>query len=612
MRGFVPRRRLLALFSMGLAGAGILLFASAASADPGPGYSTSTPSPIVYTTNQQPLVVVGVTDLSAYSEGSGGGSASGGGGSGPVAMAQPAGNGNAAGEKNTPLLTPHGKSHASPTANGKNTGQTSSSTSNGPLVPGQYPNTIGFDGISSAENTAANGYSLEPPDQGLCVGDQGGPNATVMEVINNSLQAFSPTGQPESQVIPTTQLFDTPDDFLSDPRCYWDQNTRRWFFTEFDYNGANAQQYIAVSQTDDALGKYTVFAINTADVAAPPDYGCPCFGDYDQIGADLNGFYISTNEFSQTGNEFNGTDIWAMSKQLLVDAADAQAPPPPVVRYAVTADQFGAPYHVSPSQTPPDGSYFPNTELFVESNSDANFDNHLLVYAMTNTKLLNSGGIPPLAASQLTSEPYSYPPNAPQNTAGSAPETTIDADFNAIQEVTETHGILYAELDSGGAVNPATGIGTGPAQVDWFILDPEQNNPLSVQLLNQGVVSSPGNGLLYPDIAVGGNGDGYLIFSASGPNVYPSPGYVHFDKYAGPDGPLYMPTTGVDDENGFTCYPPYGEPGSPFSDCRWGDYSMGVAFDNRIFMATEYIPPPGVQNIYTNWGTYIWSTPFQK
>ncbi len=608
MRGFRPRKRFLSLFWITLVGAGVVLFASAgASADPGPGYSTSTPSPIVYTTNQQPLFVVGVSDLSAYSEGSGGGSS--------AAAVKPSGAAGVGGPHQTrPLLTPHGKSHASPTAPGKNTGQTSSSTTDQPLVPGQYPKTIGFEGISSAENTAANGYSLEPPDQGLCVGDQGGPNATVMEAINNSLQAFSPTGQPESQVIPTTQLFDTPDDFLSDPRCYWDQNTRRWFFTEFDFNGANATQYIAVSQTDDALGKYTVFAFNTADVGAPPSYGCPCLGDFDQIGADLNGFYISTNEFSQNGPEFNGTDIWAMSKQLLVDAADLQAPPPPVVRYAVTADQFGSPYHVSPSQTPPDGSYFPNTELFVESNSDASFDNTLLVYAMTDTKLLDSGGIPPLAASQLTSEPYSYPPNALQNTAGPPPTNTftIDTDFNAIQQVTETHGILYAELDSGGSVNPATGIGTGPAQADWFILDPEQSNPLSVQLLNQGVVSSPGTALMYPDIAVGGNGDGYLIFSASGPNTYPSPGYVHFDKYAGPDGPLYMPTTGFTNENGFTCYPPYGVPGDPFNDCRWGDYSMGVAYDNRIFMATEYIPPPGVQDIYTNWGTYIWDTPFEK
>jgi hypothetical protein len=614
MRGFRPRKIFLSLFSMTLVAAGVVLFASAgASADPGPGYSTSTPSPIVYTTSQQQLFVVGVTDLSAYSEGSSGGGGSSAGGTGPVAMAQPAGNGNAAGKQNAPLLTPHGKGHASPTANGKNTGTTSASTSDQPLVPGQYPKTIGFDGISSAENTTANGYSLEPPDQGLCVGDQGGPNATVMEVINNSLQAFSPTGQPESQVIPTTQLFGVAaGDFLSDPRCYWDQNTRRWFFTEFDANEVSTQ-YIAVSQTDDALGKYTVFGLDTTDSNAPAGYGCPCFGDYDQIGADLNGFYISTNEFNDAGTIFSGANLYAMSKELLVDAADFQAPPPPAVRYAVTADQFGSPYHVSPSQTPPDGSYFPNTELFVESNSDANSDNHLLVYAMTNTKLLDSGGIPPLAASQLTSEAYSYPPNAPQNTAGSAPETTIDADFNAIQEVTETHGILYAELDSGGStLNPATGIGTGPAEVDWFILDPEQNNPLSVQLLNQGVVSSPGNGLLYPDIAVAGNGDGYLIFSASGPNVYPSPGYVHFDKYAGPDGPLLMPTTGVDDENGFTCYPPYGVPGDPFNDCRWGDYSMGVAFDNRIFMATEYIPPPGVQNAYTNWGTYIWDTPFEK
>lgn len=614
MRVSVWSRRL-RLALLGAASCGVLLVtASTAAGDPGPGpYSTSMPSPIVYTTNQQPLIVVGVSSLAGTP--TAGGSGSSGGGTGPIAMTTTNGGSSTQGHGKS-LLTPHGKGHAASTAAGTFTGSTNDSTTSSSLALGTYPGTIGFEGISGLENETANGYDLEPPDQGLCVGDQGGPNATVMEIINNSVQAFSPTGQPESPVYPTTQLFDEPNDFLSDPRCYWDQNTRRWFFTEFDYNGPDAQQYIAVSQTDDALGSYTVFAINTADVAAPPDYGCPCFGDFDQIGADLNGFYIATNEFSQSGNEFNGTDIYAMSKKGLTSAADFKAPPPPAVRYAVSADQFGPPYHVSPSSTPPDGSYFPNTELFVESNSDAASDNHLLVYAMQDTSLLNTGGTPPLAASQLTSEAYSQPPNSAQNAAGPPPTDTftIDTDFNAVQEVTETHGILYAELDSGGpTINPVTGIGYGPAVADWFVLDPEQSNPLSVTLLNQGTVSSPGNGLMYPDVAVGGNGDGYLLFSAAGPTVYPSPGYVHFDKYSGPDGPLLMPTTGFTNENGFTCYPAYGGvPGSPYSDCRWGDYSAGVAYDNRIFMATEYIPPPGTQTPYVNWGTYIWSAPFEK
>lgn len=609
MRGHVSRRTA-ALVAAFAGGGGILLaVAPAALADPGPGGGTSTPSPIVYTVTKQPLVLVGVSDLAGYQ----------GGAAANTAGVNPNGavaTGGAHANQLPPLLLPttHAQGASPDVTTPGVTGVASTLNRSGsgsgtptPIVPGQYPGTVGFPGINGQQDTVADGYYLEPPDQGLCVGGAGGPNATQVEIINNALQAYSPSGQPESPIIPASVLFDVPADAtLSDPRCYWDQNTRRWFFTEFVF-GPTSTQYIAVSQTDDPLGAYTVFAFDTTDANAPPGYNCPCFGDFDQIGADLNGFYITTNEFNVAGNTFNGTDIWAMSKELLVDAADFEAPPPPVDRYAVTADQFGLPYHVSPSQTPPDGSYFPNTELFVESNSDANIDDHLLVYAMTNTSLLRLGGIPPLAASSLTTETYTYPTNAHQ-APGSAPANTIDTDFNAIQEVTETHGILYAELDSGGTYNATLNAGIGPAQADWFILDPEQNNPLQVQLLNQGVVSNPTESFMYPDIAVGGDGDGYLIFSVSGTTNFPSPGYVAFDKYAGPQGPALLPTQGVDDENGFTCYPPYGVPGDPFNDCRWGDYSMGVAYDNRIFMAAEYIPPPGIPApAPVNWGTYLWN-----
>jgi len=606
MSGFLSHRRLLAVFWTGVVGAGIVPFGSAgASADPGPGGGTSTPSPIVYTTSQEPLLVTGVSDLSGYA----------GSGSSTTASAPKSASiapGTASAKRVLPLsLPPRSAAPGASMAMNAAAASPGATGSSEPtqITPGTYPQTVGFQGINGQQDTAAEGYYLEPPDQGLCVGGQGGPNATVMEFINNTLQAFSPSGTPESQIIPAAQLFDQPADAaLSDPRCYWDRDTRRWFMTEFTY-GATSTQYIAVSQTANALGKYTVFQFDTTDPGAPPGYNCPCFGDFDQLGADSNGIYISTNEFPVFVGGFNGSDLWAMSKQNLVNAADFQATPPPVDRYAVTGDQFGLPYHVSPASTPPDGSYFPNTEFFVESNSDANADNHLLIYDMTNTQLLNRGGIPPLAASSETTEGYSFPPNAYQP-PGICSLCTIEADFNAVQEVTETHGTLYAELDSGTAPYTQAFPGTGPAQAEWFILDPEQSNPQSVGLINQGIVGNPNDSILYPDIAVDGAGDGYLIFSTSGSDYYPSPGYVQFDKYRGPVGPALLPTTGANDEAGFSCYPPYGVPGDPVTDCRWGDYSMGVAYDNRIFMAAEYIPPPGTPGpAPVNWGTYIWSAP---
>ena len=573
-----------------VASGGLVFAVGSALGAPGQG---SVPSPIVYTTSQVALLVSGHSDLS--------------GGSGPASSVKPS-----ATLPQRPLVAPLGlppRSAAPAAPSAAKATPTSSASSPTGVKPGTYPQTNGFTGITGQQDTAAEGYFLEPPDQGLCVGGGAGSNATVIEFINNTLQAFSPSGTPESQVIPASRLFDQPANaFLSDPRCYWDRDTSRWYFQEFTF-GIPATQYIAVSQTVDPLGKYTVFQFDTTDANAAPGNNCPCYGDFDQQGADANGYYIATNEFSNITGQFNGADIWAMSKQQLAAAADSMAAPPPVDRYTVISDRFGQPYHVSPADTPPDGAYAHNTEFFVESNSDANSDNHLLVYDMTDTQRLNSGGFPSLAASSLETQGYSFPPNATQRT-GICPTCTLDADFNAVQQVTETHGVLYAELDSGTPPFTQDFPGKGPDQAEWFILAAAQNNPQSVALANQGALSNPSNNFLYPDIAVDGAGDGYLLFSVSGREFYPSPGYIAFDKNNGPSGPALLPAQGANDEDGFTCYPPYGDLGSTTNDCRWGDYSMGVAYQDRIFMATEYIPPPGTPGpAPVNWGTYIWSAP---
>ena len=584
------RWRWLAAVTAVVSGGGLVLAASSAQGAAGRGSGASVPSPIVYTTSHLPLLLAGHSDLSGYA--TGGASAS------PKATLPSASTSPA---RVVPLhLPPRPVGFAAAAA-------PSVTIPSSAIKPGTYPKTVGFPGINGQQDAVVDGYHLEPPDQGLCVGGQGS-TATAVEFINNSLQVFSPAGTPESQLISSSALFDVPADaFLSDPRCYWDRDTARWYFQEFT-SGIPATQYIAVSQTADALGAYTVFSFDTTDANAEAAFNCPCFGDFDQQGADANGYYIATNEFSNITGQFNGSDIWALSKQQLASAASGETAPPTVARYAVTSDQFGLPYHVSPADTPPDGAYAHNTEFFVESNSDANADNHLLVYAMTDTQRLSSGAFPSLAASSVETQGYSDPPNANQP-PGICPLCTVDADFNAVQEVTETHGTLYAELNSGTSPFTQAYPGTGPAQAEWFILAAKENSPQSVSLKNQGALANSTDSFLYPDIAVDGAGDGYMLFSVSGTDFYPSPGYIVFDKSKGPDGPALLPAQGVNDEDGFTCYPPYGTLGDPVNGCRWGDYSMGVSFRDRIYMAAEYIPPPGTRAMDVNWGTYMWNAP---
>jgi hypothetical protein len=571
-------------------GCASLVAASAQSA----GAAVSSVSPITYQSSSMPLQDLGAVNLAAIA----------GTGSPPPSTGSPNGNILNAPDNAVGPGTGNGPSLVHGSIGGGSTVSSTSSRASG---------FVGFEGISGPAQAAVNGGGdLEPPDQGTCVGPStngGGP--IDFEIINNAVAAYSTSGTQLLATTPTYALFNQASTaFLSDPRCMYDASTHRWFFTEFVVGAVGpgntevspSTQFVAVSKTSDPLGSYEVFGIDTTDVANSAG-GCPCFGDYDQIGADQNGFYIATNEFSTAEPFFNGAVVYAISKQHLETAANGAALPA-VARYAITSDAFGQPYHVSPASTPSDGTYAPNTEFFVESNSDANSDNHLLVYALTGTQVLANNGNPALSATELVSEPYAFPPNATQEagpiplgaTVGATSPSTIQTDFNAVQEVTYTDGNLYAELD--------TAIGTSAtpnAGISWFILNASSDRRgISASLQRQGYVASAAN-LMYPDIVVNGSGHGILDFSLSGTANYPSAAYMTFTN-AGPGGQIRIAGAGTAPEDGFTCYPAF--VGS--TSCRWGDYSGGQYWNGRVYGMAEYIPP-SARDFYTNWGTFAWS-----
>ncbi len=339
----------------------------------------------------------------------------------------------------------------------------------------------GFDGITAAINGAANSPDaggvgdVSPPDQALAVGPSTAGTA-IVEYVNDTLNIYAPNGKTLLGAIPGYQIYGLPASaFLSDPRAYRDPQSGHWFLTQFTFgDGISAPlstQYIAVSQTTSPFGPYTTFAIDTSDSSNTAG-GCPCLGDFDQVGLDANGFFIATNEFPVNGPGFNGTVIYAMSKSALITAAQAFGQPPPVVqRYVVptSGDSFGA-YHLSPSAVT-SGSYEPSTEYFVESNSNLNYGTGLNVYALLNTSVLNSGGRPNLVETHVGSENYSFPPLAIQR-SGPTPfgcsvnfcaTASLQTDFNAVQEVTYASGQLYAELSTG--FNFGTGQNSGVALV---------------------------------------------------------------------------------------------------------------------------------------------------
>ena len=68
-----------------------------------------------------------------------------------------------------------------------------------------------------------------------------------------------------------------PNDFTSDPRCYYDPSTQRWFVTLTDLGGPTTDLLLAVSQSSDPTGSFSLYAIETINDGF---FGvCPCFGD---------------------------------------------------------------------------------------------------------------------------------------------------------------------------------------------------------------------------------------------------------------------------------------------------------------------------------------------
>lgn len=477
----------------------------------------------------------------------------------------------------------------------------------------------GFDGITGAIQSAANAFALAglsdlaPPDQGLAVGPSSAGTVAV-EFVNNALDIYSLNGNSLLGAIPSYQVFgQAPTPFFSDPRAYRDPQSGHWFLTEFIYGDGNLNndgtplgtQFIAVSQTTSPFGPYSIFAIDTSDLSNTAG-NCPCFGDFDQVGMDNSGFYIATNQFSVDQGNFNGSVLYAISKSGLISAARGFGSPPVVQEYVVpfTSDPFAA-YHLSPSAVTP-GSSAPNTEYFVESNSNQNFGNALEVYALLHTAVLNSGGRPQMVASRVATEAYSFPPNAIQR-SGSTPfsciqllscsTATIDTDFNAVQEVTYASGRLFAELDTG--FDFGTGQNSGAA---WFVLAPKAGaHSISVSKVSNGYVESSQE-IMYPVIGVNKSGLGYMTFAVSSATRYPSAAYIVFHAAKGPQGPIHIAANGVNPLDDFACYPPFG------SSCRYGDYSMAQYYNGKIYMATEYVSPQP-RDVFTNWGTRVWYAP---
>jgi hypothetical protein len=514
------------------------------------------------------------------------------------------------------------------------------------VVPFQSFGFQGFNGISHIDSRTANNgnqFSVEPPDQGLCVG-----NGYVMEAVNDAVRVFDTEGNPLTGVEDINSFFGFPAAIdrtvappvfgpsLSDPKCYFDQPTRRWFVSELMIDngtnpGATGRSFnlLAVSQTDHPTGAFTIFMYDVTDDGlngTPNHGGCPCFGDQPLLGADKFGVYQTTNEFPEFVNGFNGSQIYAISKSEIEEAASSPKEPVPVVVHIDASQQLvpfgGLSYSIQPATAPasndwdndPDTSLKNGVEYFLSALQFVDtFDNRIAVWAITNTKSLSeSSPTLTLSFAVIHSETYGQPNPAsqkvgeiPLGVSVREPEEFVATNDDRMNQVVFAGGTLY------GGLNSLLKVGGAEQQgIAWFGVNPRFNGPtLTGRVVTQGYVAVAGADVYFPSIGVNDDGNGVIAFSISGAKYFPSAAYT--DMVSGKGLPfVHISGAGKDPEDGFSGYVAFGAAGV----ARWGDYSAAIADGKRIWFAAEYIPnacssltptTPLCRTVNANWGTFV-------
>jgi hypothetical protein len=447
-----------------------------------------------------------------------------------------------------------------------------------------------FNGVSSRDSGDTNfGAEFEPPDQGLCVG-----NGFVVEPVNSAYSIYRTNGKLVAGPFNVNVLFgEGLTEFTSDPRCYFDKTTNTWFAvilfiaTTPDGNfGDNARTDIAVNTSGDPTTPWTVYHIDATDDGTngtPNHAGCPCLGDQPRLGIDSHNLYISTDEFSILGPEFNGTQIYAVSKKDLVHHASTI--------HFVQFDNLSIGGDIAFGVQPAITNGYADAEYFLNSlDPNGTTDNRLGVWALTGGEKVSQGGMPKLSHVVIHSETYGIPPAAAQKGSTS----TLDSGDDRMQQVQFIGGNLWGAL---GTVLTPQGDTTSRAGAAWFKVAPHLNGKVigGADVRAQGYVASRGNYLLYPAIQANRDGAAAIVVTLTGAGTFPSAAYTVMQSGQHGFGSVQVAARGKGS------YDP--------NATRWGDYSWAVLDPdhNTFWMATEYIPPTAsqTQDGLRNWGTRV-------
>ncbi|MDQ6656627.1 MAG: hypothetical protein M3Z00_00070 [Actinomycetota bacterium] len=499
------------------------------------------------------------------------------------------------------------------------------------------------EGLTLKDQRTSNGgnsFSLEPPDQALCV--SGGQ---LIEGVNDVFSIYDKTsGTALSSPQAYNRFFNNTNDinrtpgaanpygpFVSDPKCYFDPALQRFYMTVLELGTDPATgSFTGTSYVDIAVSKsatpttdprdWYLYQLDVANSGGTDTTtgsaggtlqshpGCPCLGDQPLIGADAHGFFITTNEFPIAGAGFNGAQLYALDKVALTTGT-------------LKVQRFESPngiplaegvaYTVQPATSPDPAEWSTDangTEYALSAlEFTGGFDNRIASWAFTNTASLATAN-PAVQLNKVVigSEVYGAPPKVLQKTGpyplGQSLKTRLnllDSNDDRMNQVVYSGHLLWSGL------NTAVKTENGPTTtgIAYFVVAPR---PTTATMANQGYIAVNRNSVMYPSIGVSSTATGNkaaMVFTLAGRGYYPSTAYVTLGRTGAVSSGVEIYGAGTKPADGFTGYPQYGGTGVE----RWGDYSAAVADTaGTVWTAAEYIPGTfGYPPYLANWGTAV-------
>lgn len=465
-----------------------------------------------------------------------------------------------------------------------------------------------FPGIQSSAAVCPP-VGCNPPDNAIA-----GSPTWIVQGANTSFEVLDEHGNVQPGWPKTFQsFFGIPDPgacaghipFTSDPRAFYDSNSRRFVAAALELEGAfetscalKSVYYIAVSQTSDPRGAWNVYVFDMT-------LGANNVADFTQIGFDGQNIYFSANMFAATKNiadsTFSYAEAFGANKAAMENGEAVTSHG--FFNFTVTgpAGTFLVDT-VQPVETIAGGDG-PSAELFVDTfngfdpvtnhgcSSAADACKGLAVWAFSN----RGKGAPTLSfAYAPNTKAYVFAPAADQTTCTQC----IDSgDLRISDTPVYRDGALYAGWETG--VNNGAQVVPG---IIWSkVRAPIADGRVTSASQQQGDYFNFGGdaAVVYPALMPDNRGNLFMVFDAMSSTVNPQVRLTALRDGGNFASPGLLIKAGEAPYRASQC-------GTTIPVCRWGDYSAtsydGFAHDD-IFFAGQYANSSAV-NI-RNWGTFL-------